>query len=646
MGVILRIINKHIMNKFKLFLMLLFFVTFSIFSQEKKYTTYQVQKGETIESISRKLAITPFDLLQLNPDIKNGVIENNLLIIPNKNYKAELDQELKDHIKDGFLYHKIVAKENYFRLKQQFGVSKRILRKYNLSLRADDLKVGQIIKIPVKIGYQLESEILKKSDTKPYLVRPKETKYSISRRYGISIDKLEELNPEIKDGLKLAQIIKVPDIKEIPDQDENFVWHQVQKGETIFSLSQKFKMSQDQLLETNPELKEGLKVEMLVKIPKAISAENMSDFVSNIPNNKHLEVAILLPFTTKNEDLDFENDRTLNIVTDFYLGALEALELLKEQGLSITASVFDTENNKSTISNILRTNNFDNIDVVIGPMFLQNVDFVTNTIRNDSLAIISPVSSKDHTLFASKNLIKEMPSDEQLGESMLSYIQKQYKNQQLILVADSITDQNYEFRLNSIAEKLNKLDSTQEVVVLRPANGYIKPDHFKDSILEEKENWILLFSEDDVLIADVVNNLGVLPKEFNLTLFTFNFGNNFEKIDNNFLARVNFHYPTNTFIDFEDYEVKKFINKFKIHNFSEPSEFAFKGFDITYDSLLRLAKYSDVDSAFGGGMSERLSCKFRYIKKPNSGFENKGVFLVKYDGLNLVNVEKEPKDIN
>jgi len=633
------------MNKFKLFLMLLFFVTFSIFSQEKKYTTYQVQKGETIESISRKLAITPFNLLQLNPDIKDGVIENNLLIIPNKNYKAELDKELGDHIKDGFLYHKIVAKENYFRLKQQFGVSKRILRKHNLSLRSGDLKVGQIIKIPVKKGYQAESVIAKKSDTKPYLVRPKETKYSISRRYGITIDQLEELNPEIKDGLKLAQIIKVPDIKEIPDLDENFVWHQVQKGETIFSLSQKFKMSQDQLLEMNPDLIEGLKIEMLVKIPKAVSAENMSVFVPNIPINKHLEIAILLPFTTKNEDLDFENDRTLNIVTDFYLGALEALDLLKEQGLSITANVFDTENNKATISNILRTNNFDNIDVVIGPMFLQNVDFVTNTIKNDSLAIISPVSSKDHTLFASKNLIKEMPSDEQLGESMLSYLQKEYKKQQLILVADSITDQNYEGRLKSIAEKLNKLDSMQEVIVLRPANGYIKPDLFKESIFKEKENWILLFSEDEVLIADVVNNLGVLPKEFNLTLFAFNYGKNFEKIDNNFLARVNFHYPTNTFIDFEDYEVKKFINKFKIHNFTDPSEFAFKGFDITYDSLLRLAKYSDVDSAFGGGLSERLSCKFRYIKKPNSGFENKGVFLVKYDGLNLVNIEKEPKDI-
>ena len=140
------------MNKFKLSLLLLFLVTFSIFSQEKKYTTYQVQKGETLESITRKLAITPHDLLQLNPDIKDGVTENQLLIIPNKNYNPALDNKIGDYIKDGFLFHKVLPKENYFRLKQQFGVPKRILRKYNLALRTDDLKADQIIKIPVKKG--------------------------------------------------------------------------------------------------------------------------------------------------------------------------------------------------------------------------------------------------------------------------------------------------------------------------------------------------------------------------------------------------------------------------------------------------------------------------------------------------------------
>ena len=228
------------MNKIKLSLLLLFLVTFSIFSQEKKYTTYQAQQGETLESITRKLGITPHDLLQLNPDLKDGVTENQLLIIPNKNYNPVLKSKSGDYIKNGFLFHKVLPKENYYRLKKEFGVPKRILRRHNLALRTDDLKAGQIIKIPVKKGYQLESIVVKVDATKPYLVRPKETKYSISRRYGISIERLEELNPEIKDGLKIAQIIKVPDTTEIPDIEEDYVFHKVEKGETLFSLSQIF----------------------------------------------------------------------------------------------------------------------------------------------------------------------------------------------------------------------------------------------------------------------------------------------------------------------------------------------------------------------------------------------------------------------
>lgn len=630
------------MNKIKLSLLLLFLVTFSTFAQEKKYTTYQAQKGETLQTIARKLAITPHDLLQLNPDIKEGIIENLLIIIPNKNYKPELDQETGDYIKDGFLYHKVLPKENYFRLKKQFGVPKRILRKYNLALRADGLKAGQIIKIPVKKGYQLETAEVVNIATKPYLVRPKETKYSISRRYGISIERLEELNPEIKEGLKIAQIIKVPDTSEIPDIEEDFVIHQVEKGETLFSLSQTFQMSQDQLIKVNPELTQGLRAGMLIKIPTAITAENKSVFIPNIPVNKHLKIAILLPFTTKNSTLDFEKDRTLNIVTDFYLGALEALDLLKEQGLSVSARVFDTQNSKSKISNILNTNNFKDVDAIIGPMFLDNVQFVTQNFMRDSIAIISPASSKDHSLFASRYIIKEIPSDEVLTNKILDYIIKNYDNQHLIVIADD-KEENV-LRLNKIIEKLNTVDSIQDVSILKPEKGFIRPDLFRETIVEDKENWVILITEDNVVTNDVVQNLGVLPEEFKLTLFSSNYGKNFDKVDNNFLARVNFHYPTATFIDYEEIDVQKFINKFKSKNYIEPSEYAFKGFDMTYDALLRLASYSDVGSAFDGGISERMSCKFYYSKNPNKGFENKGVFLVKYEGLNLVNVEKMAKE--
>ncbi len=625
------------MNKIKLSVLLLFFGMLSVFSQEKKYTSYQAQKGETVYSISKKFMITPNDLLQLNPDIKNGIAENQLIIVPNKNYKPELDTQKGDYVKDGFLYHKVLPKENYFRLKKKFGVSKRILRKHNLILRSSDLKVGQIIKIPIKKRHQIAKIKVELSNTKPYLVKPRETKYSIARRYGISVQRLEELNPHIKNGLKLAEIIKVPDTREIPDINEGFITHQIENKETLFSLSQQFKISQEQLIMLNPELRDGVKEGMLIKIPVEFSTENTSVFVPNISLNEQLKIAMMLPFTKRGNSLDFKKNRILNRVTDFYLGALIALDSVKNQGLSVSVKVFDTQNNTGVISNILRSNDFKEFDAIIGPMFLNNVKFVSQNLKLDSIAIISPASSKDHTVFASKNIIKEIPSDELLIGKVLEYIKKNYTNQHLVVIADDKKEN--EEKINKIVAKLNLLDSLQKVMVLKPKDGYIKPELYKKTVLEDKENWIVLITQDPIVTSDAVNNLGVLPKEIKATLFALNFGNNFDKVLNNHLDRLNFHYPTSSFVDFENSQVQNFIQKYKAKNHAEPSEFAFKGFDITYDALLRLATYNDTESAFNGGTSERTSCKFQYTNNLGKGFENKGVFLIKYDGLNLKKVE-------
>lgn len=631
------------MNKIKLSILLLFIVTISIFSQEKKYTTYRAQQGETVYSISKKFLITPNDLLQLNPDLKDGINAGQLIIVPNKNYQPELNNEFEgDYVKDGYLFHKILPKENYYRLKKKYGVPKRLLRKHNLSLRIGNLKAGEIIKIPVKKGFRLVPVNLAKAETKLYIVKPKETKYKIARRYGISIEKLEELNPELKEnGLKMAQIIKVPNSDEIPDANENFSIHKIEKGETLFSLSQQFGISQKQLLDLNSDLIEGVKEGMLIKIPfGGPFDENTSVFVANIPVNSKIKIAMMLPFTGRNQTLDFKKNKTLDRVTDFYLGAMIALDSVKKQGLSVLVEVFDTQNNPTTISNILRTNDFRNIDAIIGPMFLNNVKLITQNLKKDSVAIISPASSKDHTLFASKNMIKEVPSNQLLINKMLDYVKRNYSNQHLIVITDDKKEN--ELKVNEIIANLNLLDSINKVLVLKPEEGYIKPELFKSAILEDKENWIIFASDENEedLTANVVNSLGVLPEEFNITLFCLNHGKNFDKIDNNFLARVNFHYPTSNFVNYDDVGVQRFIKKYNQINHVDPSEYAFKGFDITYDVLLRLATYKDTEEAFDSGISERTSSKFEYIEKLEKGFENKGVYIIKYDGLNLVNVVK------
>lgn len=627
------------MNKLSLCLLLFLMLAISGFSQEKKYSTYKAQKGETVYSISQKYSITANDLLKLNPDLKDGVKENQIIIVPNKDFKPALESIKGDYVDGGFLYHKVLPKENYYRLKKEFGVPKRILRRHNLALRTGGLKVGQIIKIPVDSDVNIANVPLKEdTTTKPYLVKPKETKYSISRRYGITIEMLEELNPQIKAGLKLAQIIKVPNTLEIPDPDENFTLHQIEKGETLFSLSQKFKMSQVQLQELNPELKEGVKEGALIKIPRLLTLVNTSQFTAGPLAQKQVNIAMLLPFMSKKSDLDFENDRTLNIVTDFYLGALMAIDSLKQQGLSVHVKVFDTQNSQTEIAQILKFNEIHKMDAIVGPMFLDNVKFISQSLSKDSIAIISPVSSKDHKTFASKNIIQETPSDAILADVMIDYIAKNFTGQQLIVIADVDTEEN-KVELKRIVDRLKVIDSIKEIPVLQPEKGYIKPDLFKETIKVDKENIIVLISNDKVVTADVVNNLGVMPEKIKATLYSTSFGSNFEGVDNNFLARVKLHYPTSQFIDLNDYQIKKFIKKFKTKNHVEPSEYAFKGFDITYDALLRLATYKNFEQAFDGGISKRMSSKFIYTKKAGTGFENKGVFLVKYEGLDLKNIE-------
>ncbi len=629
------------MNKIQLFIIVFFFSIISTFSQEKKYTKYVVQEGETIQSISQKLSITPYTLLQLNPDLKNGLEGIKVLIIPNKNFKINSQDEHKDYVEDGFLFHKVLPKENFYRIKQTYGVAKRLLRKHNPILRREDLKVGQIIKIPVDSNFKLTNTVENSAatNTKPYLVKPKETKYSISRRYGITIEKLEELNPKIKvEGLQKDAIILVPDTAEIPDESDDFVTHQVEKKETIFSLGQKFNISEEDLIAANPEIKDGLKEGMLIKIPKIDSAEEKL-FVPSIVENKEINAILLLPFMSDKASIDFQKNRTSDIVSDFYLGAQMALDSLKKLGLSVNVKVFDTRNNKQRIQTIFSALDVTNIDVVIGPMFYDNIEYVSSLLRGKNIPIISPVSKKDHSRIYNLDLIQEVPSKEGLSEKVTSYIKDNYKSQNLVVITDD-KEETIPF-LNAIVTNLQEIDSINTIEVIKPEKGYIKPEIFREKLIENQDNWVVLVTEDAVVTRDVINNIGVLPKEFKPTLFALEKGKNFDDQNdiNNSLAHVNFHYPTYSYIDHENEVIKYFINSYKRINYVEPTEYAFKGFDMTYDSMLRFASYSDTNEALNAGSSERLCTKFQYQKnKSGSGFVNNGVFLIKYDGLNLVKV--------
>lgn len=96
------------------------------------------------------------------------------------------------------------------------------------------------------------------------------------------------------------------------------------------------------------------------------------------------------------------------------------------------------------------------------------------------------------------------------------------------------------------------------------------------------------------------------------------------------MARLNFTYAASEFNNVTSVENRSFQHMYKQKYHVRPSEYANRGFDVMYDTLLRLSSADDFNEGAKLGVSERVVTKFDYSKRLFGSTENKGVFLLQY----------------
>ena len=185
--------------------------------------------------------------------------------------------------------------------------------------------------------------------------------------------------------------------------------------------------------------------------------------------------------------------------------------------------------------------------------------------------------------------------------------------------------------MKSLVKSLKEHDSISDIHVLKPEEGYIKKERFTDKMTENSHSWVIMTSEDNVVVADALNSMVVLPENVTAQVFAIEKNSAYDQVDNNKLARIKFSYVTNTFDDIHDANTKAFNKKYRAKNFAMPSQYSIKGFDVTYDVLVRLASGDVLTNTFKKGTSIRLESKFDYDKKMFGTANNYGLFIVKYN---------------
>lgn len=611
--------------------------------------THTVAKGETITQIAKKYNTTNNVLFLLNPEAVDGVSENQIIKIPTTSS----------------VQHQVQAKETVYGISKQYNIAIEKLYDLNPGLKENGLKIGQFLNLAETTSKNTaavsnNNQPAKNLASTTVIVEKGETIYGIAVKNNTMVSVLYELNPGLlENGLKVGQPINIPvfldkkgttiideykykplKVEEAKRKPKTIV---VQPKQTIYNIAKTNNISQEQLMEWNPDLKNGLKDGSTLIVgysyekvpfndnsaPKPIentSAPIKKGIDLSLPNDGSTrDLILLLPFNVANNNFNnpsinqsIKEDVFLNMTLDFYSGAKMAIDVLKEKNYNLNIKFVDSkETNRALDVNTLKGDfDFSTTDVIIGPFFQKNVDAVSEAFKNQQTIIVSPLSTEKGKPFPRQ--VHTMPNTEIVKKEMLEYVIS--KQERVVAITDGKKTSSQYFSTNYPAI------TTLNVTI----DEKVSPTVLKNLLSETETNYIVYDATSLTTTVELINTLKSLQKEFKIQLVSLEKLDVLESsdVEMNDLIALKYTFPSVT-NDASGNKKEKFVKEYKAVYGKNPSRFATRGYDVTYDIIMRMFESEEDSNIFDYG-SQQIENKFAYINE-NGGVYNNAVYILYYD---------------
>jgi LysM repeat protein len=601
----------------------------------KIYYIHLVQKGETIYSISKAYNIGQKELLAENPDVAYGLKEGMTLKVPERPV-PRADYLLGDTAR--YIYHLVSEGQTLYAIARQYDVPVNDIIEQNPEVKYSNLQPRQVIKIPKKVKVAITTE------------------------------------PAI-----------TPVVKPIPVADAGYILHKVEKGETLFSLARRYDLKKEDIIRINGgDSFAGLRTGDSIRIP-GIKNETLPDtsiVISSFPDTAsintylntdsclcdsirwlphptRMNVALVLPlsvddFLLESHDsamsIDDAGQRFKNTTVpleekeiidqnwiEFYEGFMLALRRSRDSGTNINLKVFDAGNIFKPIRLQVQGISQFNPDLIICPLLDSSYQSLADFAALNSIPLITPVypSSK---LAAGSNVISFTPSWWLTVEKLTSWLATEPgANLVLIHPADSI--------------------SQATVALLRqrlPDNLVMKETIHNDTALAQIDmalsagvaNKVLILSEKEEYVTDIIRELVLRSRNYDITLVGFSAWSKFRSIAIEDLHSLNLFYLAPFHTDFNMPKVYSFLKSFQgTYNFypyrsgSMGFNYAMLGNDICEMGLHAFREYSShMSCCMDGKTFHFLLGNYEFTRSSkNSVLQKNNWLLVNYQrSLDLV----------
>ena len=524
--------------------------------------------------------------------------------------------------------HIVLARQTIYGITKAYGVTEEDLYAANPMMAEEGLKSGTVIYIPVVSEHKAETskpvtvkekpavkEEKPKKEEKPAVKEvkekpaPKEQKpvvmdtkpaptpnadgfiehtvkwfediYDVAKTYGVTAQEIMAAN-----GLKSSRISKRQTLL-IPATDK-----------ARESLQKKLPpVTEPEPVEEKPATVEPVREVPVQEIPvqtenpfkeqpatetkpEEETSEGILDWLTGATGKGKAELALILPFNAAG--------KTSETNMDFYSGVLMALRDLEKEGVKTTLNVFDLQ------AGIPSSFELGKNDFILGPITSNDLTTILG-VTGGQVPVVSPLDQRAGDLADTHEGLIQAPSSatSQYADLAAWAAEDCVRGDQIILVTEKSSNGSTAPAVG-VRDALLAAGTAFEGVSWTQGEGRSLPASLTARLTKSGVNRIIVASEKETFVSDLVRNLGILlGRGYKIVLYAPSRVRTFESVDSSNYHQCFLHICSPYFADYDAEKVKAFVRSYRALYRTEPSQFAFQGYDLTRYFANLVAKYGN-----------------------------------------------------
>ena len=427
-----------------------------------------------------------------------------------------------------------------------------------------------------------------------------------------------------------------------------YIEHKVRWMENIYTIARKYKADPTTVLEYNGITANEVRRGIILRIPVVLDDNrnivpsdtlhtadstntpfqwepNYYECTEHQPSPGTLHrISLMLPF-------HLNEPQPNNQFLDFYFGLLLAVADLKDEGMGIRLSLYDE--GSTNLSALVQSGALSDEEFVIGPVYAQDIFNMLNHTQGQHVKIISPLDRQTESAAYGNpnffqvnasfynqqaNLIQCLPSNPGM---VWLFCEASGVDQELVDMTKDILREHRIIYREFVHKVAKDQDITSELALM---------------LVQGQNNHVIVASTDEAFVADVLRSLYLVHTRRNcpVTLYGNARWRNFENVDLNYYHSMNLHLSVTNYVDYQNTEIKRFLSRYRALYRTEPSDYAYQGYDVGCYFLRALHIYGPYfQYCIEQGVSPALPLQsnFRFQKiGQDGGYINTDTRIIQY----------------